>query len=350
MQQINRAKDLLDKHKIDMFLFYDEISIYYLTNIKVENAVLCLRENKTTLFVDSRFIEEIDSNESLDVCLYSENNFDNYFHLFKKKLKIGFDGKSVSYFQYKKIISFFENKQGFEIIDIDDFLKDIRVVKTDIEISYLKTSSQLTWKGYQHISSLLKEGVSEKKLADEFYVFCRNNDTEIAFDPIICFAENTSIPHHKPSLKPYKKGDIVLMDLGCIFKGYHSDFTRTVIFQNKDPIINRFYYVVKKALEAGIKACRIGSYIADIDKAIYQVIRKEGLEEYILHASGHGIGLQTHEFIRINKNSNEKIEKNMTLAIEPGLYKAKHCGIRLEEMGRITENGFDNFYKMEGIL
>ena len=360
IKRIENTQNLLLVEKIDFLVVDDPVSLLYLTGLNLSNAKLIIGQNNTRLFVDGRYIEIAKKKSPCTVLLLEDDLISDFFlvHAFEGVVKVAFDSMTSSYNMFQKLKSFLEKLQRqankeiiFEIVPFYNPLKNIRVIKTQDEISYLRKAANITWRGFEHICSILKEGVTEKTLALEFEIFCRKNGADkLAFDPIICFGENSAMPHHESGETRLKISEIVLIDVGVTINDYHSDMTRVVFFGEPNPLLENFYSIVKKAHHKALGLCKPGVHIAELDKAARDLIEKEGYGKYFVHSLGHGIGLQTHEFPRIKYDGEDKdvpLRPGMVFTIEPGIYKPGLGGVRYEDTILITKDGYENFYSSE---
>jgi Xaa-Pro aminopeptidase len=141
---------------------------------------------------------------------------------------------------------------------------------------------------------------------------------------------------------------MILLDLGLVLDGYHSDMTRVLFHDKPDPVMAGLCSVVRRAHSAAVALCSPGTKIGALDEAARCVMREEGLEQYFTHSLGHGIGLITHEAPRIRFDSIDKdthLTPGMVITIEPGLYLPNKGGVRWEDMILITETGHMNLTK-----
>jgi len=165
---------------------------------------------------------------------------------------------------------------------------------------------------------------------------------DLSFDPIIAINENAAKPHALPTSKKLKKDDLILVDAGVKYKRYCSDrtcvtsanfeklsFKREQKFRNKKH--QKIYDLVYKAQLNAIENARVGMKACSIDALTRDVIEKAGYGKYFIHSTGHGVGLDIHEFPNINSKSDVIIEDNMVFTIEPGIYLPKEFGVRIED-------------------
>lgn len=357
LKRIEHVQSHLLTEQINFLIIDDPISLLYLLGLHLEKARLVVGQNTLRLFVDGRFIEEAQRKSLCQVFLYEEDSLSDFFLVYSKEklVKIGFDSTIFSYSEYMRLISFFTKLQNqaskdlnFEVIPLENSLRDIRSVKTQDEISAIRRAASITWKGFEYICSLLKEGVAEKTIALEFEMFCRQNGADkLAFDPLICFGPNSAMPHHRSDETRLKKNDIVLIDIGAMVDGYNSDLSRVVFLGQGDSMLERCYEIVKKAQKKALALCKPGEHIGELDKAAREYIDREGFGKDFLHSLGHGVGLEIHEFPSIKYNGKDKdavLRPGMVITIEPGIYKPGLGGVRYEDTIVITKDGYDNFF------
>jgi Xaa-Pro aminopeptidase len=349
LKRIEKVQNLLKERFFDFFVVEDVKTILYLTGFHLTFGKFIISQSSFCLFVDERYIEKA-RKSFLECSLLKEELIKEFFFKHsKEKVKVTFDSELFSYNSFEKLVKFLEkSKIVFKIIPIPNFLKVLRSIKTEDEILALKKAADLNKKGFFHICKILREGISEKEIALEFEIFCRVHGAEkMAFDPIVSFAENSAMPHHRPTTKVLKKDDIVLMDFGVVCDNYCSDMTRVLFFGEGDPVLKRMYSLVKKAHLLALNLCYDGIKIGKIDEEVRNFFKKEGVEEEFIHALGHGVGLDVHEYPKVKFDGLDKnsfLKKGMVIAIEPALYKRGVGGVRYEDTILITEKGYENFY------
>ena len=170
-------------------------------------------------------------------------------------------------------------------------------------------------------------------------------ESRISFRPIVGFGANSAIPHHQNTDKKFKKGDVVLVDMGFIYGGYCSDMTRTFFTKKPSDLEAQIYNTVLKAQEAAIKHMKIGNTGGDCDKIARDIIAKAGYGKNFGHSLGHGIGLEVHESPNVGPNSKDKLVEHCVITSEPGIYLAGQFGVRIEDMIHVTKKGPVNLAK-----
>lgn len=153
--------------------------------------------------------------------------------------------------------------------------------------------------------------------------------------------ENAALPHGKPGSRRFKPGDMITMDFGGIFAGYVGDMTRTVVLQPVTSRLQNIYQVVLEAQQTGLDNVRAGVPCQEVDKAVRKCLQKYGFDQYFTHGTGHGVGLEIHEGPRLSAFSQEILQENMVVTVEPGVYIPGWGGIRIEDTVIVTKGGVE---------
>mgnify|MGYP000017517321 CR=1 FL=1 len=191
-----------------------------------------------------------------------------------------------------------------------------------------------------HILEYIKPRISELDVAMELDYFIRSNgDGEVSFDTIVASGRNSAIPHSEPSVKRIEEGDVVVLDFGAVSGGYHSDMTRTVGMGKIDEKLKTIYDLAYRALQNAINSLKPGLKGKDVDRLVRSIIEKEGYGKYFFHNTGHGIGLDVHESPKLSSLEGDKLQENMVITIEPGIYLPEYGGVRIENMILIKKTG-----------
>ena len=219
-------------------------------------------------------------------------------------------------------------------------LDEARLIKDDEELSLMRVSSRMNVEVCGRIASALTEGVTEKAIQSLY------NETALelgasgpSFTPLVCFGANGAEPHHDSDRTPLRQGDTVIMDVGLLWKHYCSDMTRTVHFGEVSDEQKHVRDIVTAANRAGIAMCRPGVRMKDIDRAARKVIEDAGYGAYFTHRTGHGIGLDEHEFPDVSSVSEVVARPGMIFSVEPGIYLPGKFGVRVEDLVAVTEDG-----------
>lgn len=230
---------------------------------------------------------------------------------------------------------------GFEVIDIDGLLTEMRAVKDPCEIASLRRAAEIVDIGVAAARASVRPGASEKQVAAQIERAMLDAGADSVPFNIVLAGPNAALPHGVPSDRRIMEGDLVICDIGASYKGYFADITRTIPAGRPSEELMRAYDAVYRANEAGRKAARPGMECGDLDAACRKVIEDAGFGELFIHRTGHGLGLEVHEEPYIVGGSIRKLLPGMVFTIEPGIYIPGVGGVRIEDDAVITETGAD---------
>jgi len=218
-----------------------------------------------------------------------------------------------------------------------------RLIKSPAEIALLQKANDITLAAIKIGVSSLKEGMSNRELAsiiDEAQEKLGGGSD----GALVNIGVSSALPHGSIKPQHIKKGNIVLMDCGCKVHGYTSDITRTVVFGEPSKRQIEIWNLEKKAQAAGFAAAKIGQPCENVDFAARQVLTEAGFGPgYKLpgcpHRTGHGIGMDGHEWGNMVKGNKLHIQPGMCFSVEPTIAIPGEFGIRLEDCAYITPDG-----------
>ena len=199
-------------------------------------------------------------------------------------------------------------------------------VKGEEEIKIMAEGAKILATVMQEVKKRVKPGITTAELERVAETLILNNGAKCGFKgyqgypACLCTSINQQIVHAVPSERTLKEGDIVSLDLGVFYKGYHSDMAITVPVGQISPEAQRLLRVTKKALKRGIKKMRPGNTIGDIGNTIQRYVEDQGFS-VIRDLCGHGIGKELHEDPRIlnygKRHKGPKIKEGMVFCLEP---------------------------------
>lgn len=215
-----------------------------------------------------------------------------------------------------------------------------RAVKDEQERALMRRASQLNDMALEQLRPWITAGVSELKLAERLTKLYRELGADgTSFDPLVAFGANAASGHHWPDDTRLQPGDVVLIDAGCIYKGYCSDMTRTYVYQRATDRQRQVYEVVRRANEAAEQAVRPGVPLRELDQIARDIITEAGFGPQFTHRLGHFIGLEDHEFGDVSASAADAAAPGNVFSIEPGVYLAGELGVRIEDLVLVTETG-----------
>lgn len=232
----------------------------------------------------------------------------------------------------------------FEYVSGDPITLPCRIIKTPTEIALMQRATNITIKAIQIGFESLKEGSSPSIFSAVVAKAHREMGASHQF-AMANFAEASAFPHGSSKPQKLKKGDVVLVDCGCTVQGYNSDISRTIVF-GAEPTSRQqeIWNLEKRAQAAGYEAAQVGAPLHNVDAAARKVLTDAGFGPgYNLpglpHRTGHGIGMDGHEWGNAVRNNQRIIEPGMCFSIEPNISIVGEFGVRLEDCVYITDEG-----------
>jgi Xaa-Pro aminopeptidase len=222
------------------------------------------------------------------------------------------------------------------------------IIKNEEEINYISQAAAIGDQCFSHILGFIEPGMSEKTVANEIERFLYEHGAEgLAFDTICVSGERSCLPHGEPTDKIIEKGEFVTLDFGAVINGYCGDMTRTIAIGSVSQEMKRVYEIVLEAQLAAIDFIKAGVSCFDADKIARDIITKAGYGKEYPHGLGHGVGKLVHEAPTLNAKSEEVLEENMVITIEPGIYIPDRFGVRIEDLAIVTSFGIINKVRSE---
>ncbi|MFO3718672.1 M24 family metallopeptidase [Staphylococcus felis] len=334
-------KILTDKH-LDALVVLSDYNRRYLSGFTGTSGALLITQDTLKLITDFRYIKQATEQAPyFDIIKQQENLFEELIQLFKDQslFNIGFEGHLVSYDSFLKL-----NKGRHDLISLGTEIETIRQVKDEDEIAIIQKAADIVDAAYEYILTIVKPGMTEKEVKahlESKMLHLGADDT--SFDTIVASGYRGALPHGVASDKVIESGDMVTLDFGAYYNGYASDITRTFAVGQPDPKMIEIYNIVLKAQEAALQQIKPGISGKAIDQVARDVINQEGYGQYFGHSLGHGIGLDVHEQPALSPKSQDTLEINHCVTLEPGIYIEGLGGVRIEDDVLITKNGGQRF-------
>ena len=336
-EKIRYLREKMKKLDLEGMIISNPINIKYLTNIEEEGTLLITR--KENIFITySMYLESVKNtltiNDEIIVADTREISKEDYENFFLFCENVGFEENYVTYENYKIIKQKYKTNN---LVETEGLLEKMREVKNQDEINNIKKACEITDKCFEHLQKFIKIGITEIEIANEIEDFFKKNGAEnISFKPIVAVGENTSNPHWKPTKRAVKMADPILIDMGCKYNGYCSDMTRTIFMGCILEEIKPIYDLVLKNQLLTTREMRAYANIKMLSSISETDFKVNGYD--LIHAVGHGIGLEVHERPIISFKNDTFLKENMVLANEPGIYLPGKYGIRIEDTVLVGKN------------
>jgi len=229
-------------------------------------------------------------------------------------------------------------KSGVKFVNAKPLLEEIRIIKTPEELENLRKASSITDAVFGEVVKFIKPGMTEEEISN-FVAAETEKRGGTSRRGIIAVGANSSYPHYRRGDGIVGSQDVVLLDIGCIYNGMHSDMSRMIFTGGITDEQKKIYQIIREANETAEAAAVEGAFIPDIDKAARDIIEKAGYGECFMNRLGHGIGYMIHEAPDLKQSNPRNLERGMSFTIEPGINLTGRFGMRIEDVVAITENG-----------
>ena len=231
-----------------------------------------------------------------------------------------------------------------KLINATEVTAHCRMQKSANEIALIQRAMDMTLEVHKATASMLYEGITTTEVEAFINQAHKKVGASGSYFCIVLFGEASSYPHGVKNPQTLKAGDVVLVDTGCKLHGYLSDITRTYVFGEATEQQKTIWQLEKQAQIAAFNAAKVGATCGDVDKAARDYIASQGLgPDYQLpgcpHRTGHGIGLDIHEWPYLVKDNPEPLAPGMCFSNEPMLVVPEQFGLRLEDHFYVTETG-----------
>ncbi|MEA2051190.1 MAG: aminopeptidase P family protein [Campylobacterota bacterium] len=328
------------------YILQDENSVYFECGYSCDNEIFLNISGDRYFITDARYeIEAKLFTKKCEVIITKDLVKSTQKILKESKIKkLNFDPNDFKVSTFNAL----QNNLAIQFIPKPNFSKLKRIIKSDKEIELISKAMRLGRDGFERFALYLQDINKNDIRKNEKYLFFKakefmsnSGELDLSFDPIVAINQNSAKPHALPTNKILHKNDLLLVDAGVKYKRYCSDRTCTsrvygnIDFKREQKFkINKqqkVYDIVLKAQQTAINKARVGMKASQIDKFARDVIEKAGYGKQFVHSTGHGVGLDIHEYPNINSRSDVILENNMVFTVEPGIYLNEKFGVRIED-------------------
>jgi len=333
-----RIKDLqymLKQNALDGLLMGRTLEIGFLTGFHLDDCVMLVTRSGAWVFMPKMFVDQFRSKIDFAVAVAADNA-ENCAAAKVKELKLkraAFEPDSETYTRGTAW-----RKAG--LIEKGGLTAALRAVKEGEEIELMRKSCRIAAKAFRLVKPHIKTGCTEmsvyRRLEDVMQAMGAKGPS---FNLIVGFGPDSAMPHHETSERRLKNNEAVLLDYGCVYGHYCSDITRTYFHGRPTDEFKKIYGIVAAAQKAGVAKVKHGVRTRAVDAACRDLIADAGYGQYFMHGTGHGVGLEIHEFPRLNTTVEATLRAGMTVTVEPGIYLFGKFGVRIEDSVLVTRTG-----------
>ena len=335
-----RAQGMVRELDADAVLVTAAPNVRYLTGLASSNAALLLpADGEGLLATDSRYALAA-QRDAPDLELLTERSVEVRLAAEAARRgvrKLAFEAHEMTVERHAEAAA---RAEGVITVPFGRKIEELRTVKDQSELELLATACRITAQALADALPQIRPGLSERSLASVLdYRMTQLGADRPAFDTIVASGPNGAIPHHAPTDRPLRRGDLITMDFGAQYGGYHADMTRTVAVGKPSRWQRDIYDLVAEAQRAGIEAVEVGAETGAVDAAARDVIEAAGHAGHFQHGLGHGVGLEVHEAPIMGYGRTGKLEDRVPVTVEPGVYLPGKGGVRIEDVLVVTAGG-----------
>ncbi len=220
----------------------------------------------------------------------------------------------------------------------------LRAVKSRSEVARMRAAQAISDAAFAHIVGFMRPGMTEREVQRELEDYMlRQGAQGLAFPSIVAAGAHAASPHAVASDVRLESGMCVVLDFGARVFGYCSDMTRTVFLGDPAPRLRSAYQTIRQANEAVEAALRPGVTGKAMHELAESVLESGGFGGAMGHGLGHGVGIDVHELPNLSPRNPDALVAGNVVTVEPGIYLEGEFGMRLEDFGVVTDEGFEVF-------
>lgn len=339
MNGLGRLQDFLEHEGYDGILVTSTTNLHYFAGFTGTAGTAFVSPKEAYFFTDSRYTEQAQGQcEGYQVIQYQKPLWEEIkdYVIASGAKAMAIEGDSMTVDQFGQVLDVFGDDFEFNSVQ----LQGLRASKRDDELEHMRKAAAIADQAFAVLLKKIKVGMTEKeaRIILETEMLQRGSE-EPSFTTIVASGHRSSMPHGVASDKVIEKGDFVTFDFGAVWKGYHSDMTRTICMGPASDLQKKLYEIVLKAQKKGVSAVRAGLLGKELDTICRDSIKDDGYGDYFNHGLGHGVGLDIHEQPVASPRSESVLEKNMIITVEPGVYLPGQIGLRIEDSVIVTDTG-----------
>lgn len=341
-KRLDDVRNKIKESGLDGLLVSSLENIRYISGFTSDEAYLLLTAQEAFIFTDFRyFIQAREQSPEFQLVEINNTNVYETIRTYFRDLNLqscGFEENKVTFSEYQAL------KLYDKLVPASKLFVSLRILKDENEKEYLKKAQSIADQAYAKLLTIVHSGMTEKEVAAELdYIGLKLGSERPSFDTIVGSGPNGAKCHAVCSDRKLQKGDLVVVDFGCTYNGYHSDMTRTFAVQSIDDELKKIYDIVLQAQLRSLECLSNGVSGRELDAVARDYISSKGYGECFGHSLGHGFGLEIHEPPRASVSSDDILKSGMTITIEPGIYIDGKGGVRIEDCCMVTDDGKINF-------
>lgn len=320
-----------------------DMSFFYATGITdglFEGCAAWLHPDGSAEIMTSALEEEAAKKSGLPLHVFRHR--EEPARLMRKLLKghrrIGINSAELTHQAFDRLRKYAPRNARF--VDVSEAITQSRLVKDAKEVDLIQRACDIASKSFRETLSFIRPGVQESEIASELvYRMQRNGATGPSFRTIVGSGPNGAEPHYTAGPRKIRKGDLIVIDFGSLYRMYCSDVTRTVVVGKASEEQRAMYDTVARAQKAALAKLRPGVRGKAVDAAARTLIDSTKYKGRFIHGLGHSVGLAVHDGGGLYTTSDLVLKSNMVMTDEPGVYVPGFGGVRIEDTVLVTPKG-----------
>src|SRR5215469_340241 len=334
MHEIRRAaaQEKIAESGADAALITAPANVRYLSGLVSSNAAILLPAvGAGVLATDSRYAEAAER-DCPDIEVVTKRDLEPALAALaieRGYATLAFEAQEMTVERHDALT---ERAGGPRLVPLGRVVENLRMIKDEVEIALLARACAITGDAFAQILGEIVPGRTERDLAVLLERAMVDLGAEApAFDTIVASGPNGAIPHHSPGDRAFEPGDLITIDCGARYGGYHADMTRTVALGQFAGWQQEIYDLVAGAQLAGVAAAVPGAAVSDVDASARDIIEAAGHGDHFGHGLGHGVGLEVHESPLMARGRTGRLIDRVPVTVEPGVYLPGKGGVRIED-------------------
>lgn len=327
---------------VPALLLTDAVSVRWVTGFTGSNGTVAVLPDRVLLITDPRYseraAEEIElagSGAEVVIAATPPDQQAATIGAFDGIAAVGAEAGSIPHARWEQLCGV------LPLVAADGHVADLRRVKDRGEIARMEFACRCAEAALAAVAPTLGDGVTEADVRDELeYLMRRYGADGPSYATIVASGpEHAARPHHDTGHRPIVEGDTVVIDVGALVDGYHSDMTRSFVIGEPTAEQQERYDFLLEVQLAGLAAVRAGTPAKDVDAACREPVVAAGLGDWFVHGTGHGVGLLIHEDPFESPIAVNTLRAGDVVTVEPGLYRVGFGGYRIEDLVEVTDGG-----------
>ncbi len=338
----DRLREAIEERDLGALLIDDRPGVRWATGFTGSNGTVAITPDRTVLVTDGRYRERAadelrDAGVEADVLVgfTQPEQRDHLVAALAALESVGCSSSAVTHARWSALA------EHLPLVPVAGLVEDARRSKDAGEIARIELACRYADAALAEVAPMLGDGLTEADVRNELeYRMRRHGADGPSYDTIVASGpEHAARPHHSATRRPIVEGDTVVIDVGALVDGYHSDMTRSYVIGEPSDRQTELYELLRSVQTAGVAAVAADVPAKEVDAACRDLLTDAGYGDWFIHGTGHGVGLEIHEDPFESRISTSTLRAGDVVTIEPGLYRVGFGGFRIEDLLEVTATG-----------